>query len=112
MEPGDLIWVDFGIPIGSTAGFKRPAVIISSGLVLEAGPNVIVVTPLTSNINRSLRHEVPLDPELLEKPSAAQCHLSTAISTLQILETTNQRISATELAKIRSIIGDLLDIGG
>lgn len=110
MEPGDILWVDFGIPTGSTAGFQRPAVVISAAEVLSAEPSTIFVAPLTSNVRRALPTEIPLNPELLDRPSAAQCHLAGAISTQQIVRHANLQVSATELAQIRSILSDLLDI--
>lgn len=111
MEAGDIVWVDFGVPTGSAAGFHRPAVIITAAPVLEAKPNTIFVTPLTSNVTRQLPTEILLAPELLDRPSAAQCHLTGAISVQQVLRPAKDRVTAAELAQIRSVIADLLDIG-
>ena len=30
MTRGDLYWVDFGVPVGSGAGFHRPSVVLQS----------------------------------------------------------------------------------
>ena len=30
MTRGDLYWVDFGVPVGSATGFRRPAVVLQS----------------------------------------------------------------------------------
>ena len=50
MTRGELWWVDFGVPVGSAAGFRRPAVILQANEFNETQLNTIVVVPFTSNL--------------------------------------------------------------
>lgn len=110
MRAGDVVEVDFGLPAGSEAGFRRPAVVVTSDLVLEGHPKTIHVVPVTSNTRRSLSTEVTVSAAGLGRPSAAQCHLCTAISVERIGAGALGDIGAASLAEVRSVIADLLDI--
>jgi len=46
----------------------------------------------------------------LDRPSAAQCHLCTVVSTNRITAADRGTIGAASLAQVRSVLGDLLDI--
>ena len=46
MTRGDLYWVDFGVPTGSAAGFRRPAVVLQSDEYNATALNTVVVVPL------------------------------------------------------------------
>ena len=46
MTRGDLYWVDFGVPTGSAAGFRRPAVVLQSDEYNTTALNTVVVVPL------------------------------------------------------------------
>ena len=50
MTRGELWWVDFGIPTGSAAGYRRPAIVIQSNELNATALNTVVVIPLTSNL--------------------------------------------------------------
>ena len=50
MTRGELWWVDFGVPVGSAAGFRRPAIIIQADEFNETQLNTIVVVPFSSNL--------------------------------------------------------------
>ena len=50
MTRGDLYWVDFGVPVGSAAGFRRPAVVLQSDEYNATALNTVVVVPFTSNL--------------------------------------------------------------
>ena len=50
MTRGDLWWVDFGVPVGSDAGYRRPAVVLQANEYNETELNTVVVVPLTSNL--------------------------------------------------------------
>lgn len=109
MQGGDLVEVDFGLPVGSEPGFRRPAVVVTSDLVLAAGPRTVHVVPVTSNVVRRLRSEVVLAENGLDRPSVAQCHLCTVVSTERIGDQRGT-VGAVALAEIRTVIGDLLDV--
>ena len=51
MTRGDLYWVDFGVPVGSAAGFRRPALVLQSDEYNATALNTVVVVPFTSNLN-------------------------------------------------------------
>ena len=51
MTRGDLYWVDFGVPVGSAAGFRRRAVVLQSDEYNATALNTVVVVPFTSNLN-------------------------------------------------------------
>jgi mRNA interferase MazF len=110
MRPGEIVWVDFGIPAGSEPGFVRPAILITAELVLQANPRTVHVVPITSNTQRSLPSEVALDNVGLERPSVAQCHLCTVISTARITSSEDLNVGPLLLQQMRSIISDLLDL--
>lgn len=111
MRAGEVVEVDFGVPAGSEPGFRRPAVVVTSDLVLEGRPRTIHVVPITSNTKRSLPTEVLVSADGMRVESVAQCHLCTVVSTERILESTSLgSIGSVALAAIRSVIGDLLDI--
>ena len=46
MTRGDLYWVDFCVPTGSAAGFRRPAVVLQSDEYNATALNTVVVVPL------------------------------------------------------------------
>ncbi len=48
MNFGDIVTVDFGTPIGSEAGFVRPAVLITADAFLRFRPSSVFAVPLTS----------------------------------------------------------------
>lgn len=48
MNSGDIVTVDFGTPIGSEAGFRRPAVITTADAFLRFQPSSVFAVPLTS----------------------------------------------------------------
>ena len=46
MMRGEIWWVDFGIPVGSLAAYRRPVIVMQN----ESDLNTIVVVPLTANL--------------------------------------------------------------
>lgn len=110
MRVGDVVEVDFGVPLGSEPGFRRPAVVVTADNVLEGRPRTVHVVPITSNIRRSLSTEVPISASGLDRPSAAQGHLCTAISVERVSRSDLGEVGPAALAELRSILADLLDI--
>jgi len=110
MKAGDLIRVDFGIPRGSEPGFVRPAVVVTASLVLEERPRTLHVVPVTSNTERNLPTDVPVEAPPLDRSSVAQCHLCSVISTDRIDEALEANVGSLALAQIRTVLGDLLDL--
>ena len=63
MNFGDVVEVDFGNPLGSEAGFVRPAVVVTADAFLHYRPNTVFAVPLTSTVRSFPSHvEVPADP--------------------------------------------------
>jgi mRNA interferase MazF len=48
MNSGDVVTVDFGVPLGSEAGFVRPGVVVTADAFLRFRPTTVFVVPLTS----------------------------------------------------------------
>jgi len=110
MRAGDIIDVDFGVPAGSEPGFRHPAVVVTADLVLEARPRTVHVVPVTTNTERALPTEVPIDAAGLTKDSVAQCHLCTVVSPVRIVDDRYGNVGPASLAAIRVVLADLLDI--
>lgn len=62
MNSGDIVTVDFGTPIGSEAGFSRPAVIATADAFLRFRPLTVFAVPLTST-SRAFPSHVGLEPD-------------------------------------------------
>lgn len=45
---GDVVTVDFGTPIGSEAGFTRPAIVATADAFLRFRPSTVFAVPLTT----------------------------------------------------------------
>lgn len=74
MDFGDVVDVDFGTPVGSEAGFVRPAVICTADPFLRFRPSTLYVVPLTST-QRHFPSHVEIEPDgqnLLGATSYAQ----------------------------------------
>jgi mRNA interferase MazF len=110
VRAGDLVRVDFGIPLGSEPGFERPAVVVTADAVLEFSPRMVQVAPLTTNVTRLLPTEVVLDTSSTATPSAVQCHLTTVIAAERIVAGDLGTIGPVALAQVRAVLADLLDL--
>lgn len=110
MISGDIVVVDFGVPMGSEPGFVRPAVVVTADLILSRSPRTVHVVPLTTNLKRSLTSEVRLDIPELQQQSAAQCHLSQTVSTTRLSNEPIANVGPVLLAQIRSVIAEILDL--
>ena len=111
LKSGDVVELDLGIPAGSEAGLRRPAIVVTAGRVLAGGPNVIQVVPLTRTIRRSST-EVLVTPDAingLADLSAAQCQHLRSVATDRI-RARSGNIGPVALAEIRETIGLLLDL--
>lgn len=68
------------------------------------------MVPITSNTVRALPTEIVVSALGLDRPSAAQCHRCTVVSTGMIASAGRGSVGASSLAQLRSVLGDLLDI--
>ena len=62
MNFGDVIDVDFGTPVGSEAGFMRPAVVCTADAFLRFRPTTVIVAPLTST-HRTFPSHIEVEPD-------------------------------------------------
>jgi mRNA interferase MazF len=80
---GDLVAIDFGIPIGSEAGFVRPALIATADTFLRYRPTTVFTVPLTTT-KRSFPSHVEIQPDdtnQLEATSYALVEQMRAVAT-------------------------------
>lgn len=108
---GDVVDLELGVPEGREAGFRHPAVLVTAQRILDAGPSVIHVVPLTSTIRR-FHSEIVIEPDDangLDDVSAAQCQHLSAVSPRRILEVRGN-VGAGVLAQLRKTIAVILDL--
>jgi mRNA interferase MazF len=111
LTPGDVVDLELGMPSGSEAGLRRPAVVVTAARVLRGGPNVVQVVPLTRTIRRSSA-EVVVDPDevnRLQARSSAQCQHVRSVATTRIHERTGN-IGPVLLGEVRETLALLLDL--
>lgn len=113
LTSGDVVDLDLGLPAGREAGFRHPAVVVTAQRVLDAGPNVVQVVPVTSTL-RGFESEVGLEPDPengLDRASAAQCQHIRAVAAGRI-EETRGNVGGAALLQIREVLGLILDVPG
>ena len=111
LTQGDVVALDLGMPSGSEAGLRRPAVVVTAQRVLRGGPNVVQVVPVTRTIRHSST-EVIIDPDednRLGEPSSAQCQQVRSVGTTRIHERTGN-VGPVVLGEVRETLALLLDL--
>jgi mRNA interferase MazF len=53
INQGDIFWVDLGKPSGSEPGYRHPHLVIQNNVFNKSRINIVVVCPLTSNLQRA-----------------------------------------------------------
>ena len=111
LTSGDVVEVDLGVPEGSEAGLRRPAVIVTADRILLHRPTVVQVVPVTSTVRGyATEVTVPADPANgLEVDSAAQCQHLRAVAS-QRIDRTLGNVGPMTLAQVRETIATLLDL--
>ena len=108
---GDVVDLELGAPEGREAGFRHPAVLVTAQRILDAGPSVVHVVPLTSTI-RGFHSEVVIEPDPsngLDVASAAQCQHLRAVSPGRI-NGIRGNVGAAVLSQLRETIAVILDL--
>jgi mRNA interferase MazF len=103
VSPWQVWLVDFGEPLGSEQGGKRPAVVVASDLHCRFAIEMTIVVPLTGR-DRGLPHHVPISsPEAgLREGSWARTEDVTAISMARLAaKRPFGRLSAAEADAVR-----------
>jgi mRNA interferase MazF len=110
LTSGDVVYVELGQPAGREAGFRHPAVVVTAQRILDNGPSIVQIVPLTSTI-RAFDSEVVIEEEAsgLTSRSAAQCQHIRAISVAR-LDSSEGNVGPTSLAQIREVLATILDI--
>lgn len=108
---GDIVDLDLGHPDGREAGQLHPAVIVTAQRILDAGPTVLHVVPLTSTMRR-FHSEIVIEPDPdngLDGTSAAQCQHLRAVSPRRLIATRGN-VGPLLLSQIRETIAVIIDI--
>lgn len=111
LTPGDVVELDLGTPAGSEAGLRRPAIVMTAARVLNGGPKVVQVVPLTRTI-RTSSTEVLVDPDesnRLSARSAAQCQHVRSVATTRIHQRLGN-VGPVALGEVRETLALLLDL--
>ena len=111
LTQGDVVALDLGMPSGSEAGLRRPAIVVTAQRVLRGGPNVLQVVPLTRTIRQSST-EVIIEPDednRLDETSSAQCQHVRSVATSRIHESTGN-VGPVILGEVRETLALLLDL--
>lgn len=109
--PGDVVTVDLGTPIGSEAGLRRPAVVVTAARILRGGPNAVQIVPLTRTIRASSVEVLVPDDEGngLDETSAAQCQHLRSVATIRV-DARHGNVGPAALREIRETIALLMDL--
>jgi len=83
MIRGELWWTDFGIPIGSEPGFKRPTLIIQDNSFNRSKIRTVIILPLTTNLNLA---EAPGNVYLKKKDSQLSKDSVINVSQISVLD--------------------------
>ena len=59
-DAGDVLWIDYGTPVGHEQGGRRPSLVLTPASYNEAS-SVLVVCPLT-RVARDWPFQIPIDP--------------------------------------------------
>ena len=108
---GDVVDLELGAPAGREAGFRHPAVLVTAQRILDAGPSVVHVVPLTSTI-RGFHSEVVIEPDTdngLDVAWAAQCQHLRAVSPRRITDVRGN-VGVAVLSQLRETIAVILDL--
>ncbi|WP_068398919.1 type II toxin-antitoxin system PemK/MazF family toxin [Kribbia dieselivorans] len=111
LMPGDVVEVDLGMPAGSEAGLRRPAVVVTAGRVLRGGPSVVQVVPLTRTLRPS-GAEVIIEADGdngLKVRSSAQCQHVRSVATSRIRARTGN-VGPAVLSEVCEVLALLLDV--
>ncbi len=100
---GEVWWTDFGDPIGSSPGYQRPVVVISSDRFNRSRIRTVIVAAITSNTRLSRAPgNVALPDGLLPKASVVNVTALFAVDRQQLVE---------HVANLPALESNLLDDG-
>jgi mRNA interferase MazF len=71
---GDIVTIDFGTPIGSEAGYLRPAVLMTADAFLRFRPSTVFAVPLTTT-PRVFPSHIMIEPDSRNELASPSCAL-------------------------------------
>lgn len=110
LMPGEVVELDFGSPMGSEAGLRRPAVVVTAEQILRGQPNVIQVVPLTSTV-RASGAEITVSPDSLnglDVVSVAQCQHIRSVATSRVVSQLGN-VGVVVLRQVRAVVATIID---
>lgn len=109
MNAGDVVEIDFGLPVGSEAGFRRPGVVVTDDAFLRYRPSTVFVVPLTST-KRTFPSHVEIPPDTanqLRNTSYAPVEQLRAVSVDRCGPPTGN-VGLLVLHQIRNVLGMII----
>ena len=103
---GDVWWADLAEPPGSTAGYRRPVVVVQGDAINRSRINTVICIPLTSNLKWA---DAPGNLRLsaaatgLDRDSVAQVTLIVAIDRDALTE----RVGKIDARQMRRLLSGL-----
>lgn len=111
LTPGEVVELDLGTPRGSEAGLRRPVVVVTAARVLQGGPNVVQVVPLTRAV-RDSGSEVVIEADAkngLGDRSSAQCQHVRSVATTRVRAQAGN-VGPVVLGELRETLAILFDL--
>lgn len=110
MTRGEIWWVNFGIPIGSGPGYRRPAVIVQNDNFNESNIQTTVVVPLSTNLLLAEFKDNLLLPSSMTKLPKDSVALAPQIGAVDksCLDEKVSKLSPKIMAQITQNLEDLL----
>lgn len=98
----DVWWVDFGEPIGSEPGYRRPALVVSSDRFNRSRISTVVLTAITSNLRLAA---APGNVELAAGEAALQKDCVINVSQTLVVDRTRlvEQIGTLSVARMREV---------
>ena len=107
LDAGDVLWVDFGQPVGREQSGRRPALVLTSR-DYNAHSSVLVVCPITRR-PRNWPFEVPLPPHGAVSGFVLVDQIKVVDPTIRAFRRAG-RVSDATLGEVRGKLASLLGI--
>lgn len=102
VERGDVWWVDFGEPVGSEPGYRRPALVVSSDRFNRSRIRTVIVSAITSNLRLAAAPgNVKVASGTANLPK--ECVVNVSQTLVIDRERLAERIGTTPLSVMRSV---------
>lgn len=111
MTCGEIYWIDFGLPVGSEPGFRRPALVIQSDSLNQSDFGTTLIIPFTTNLRLAdYKGNVLVEKKDsgLSKDSVALCSQIMVVDKRRLTEKTG-KVSASV---IDEVVDEILSVIG